>query len=92
MSKGTKYWNEMNFSFQLPFNGKLGGGYGCERNFGGGVKPVRTTWEQEGGGGQKTEIFANVIYEWPPMCKLLKDQKSCILQFNHVPFRVLKGN
>ena len=26
---------------------------------------MRTTWEQEGGGGQKFEIFANVIYEWP---------------------------
>ena len=30
-----------------------------------GGRPVRTTWEQEGGGGQKSEIFANVIYEWP---------------------------
>ena len=26
---------------------------------------MRTTGEQEGGGGQKSEIFANVIYEWP---------------------------
>ena len=26
---------------------------------------MRTTWEQEAGGGQKSEIFANVGYEWP---------------------------
>ena len=31
---------------------------------GGGVRtPVRTTWEQEGGGGPKSAIFANDIYE-----------------------------
>ena len=30
-----------------------------------GVWPVRTNWEQEGGGGPKSAIFANAIYEGP---------------------------
>ena len=40
-----------------------GGGDGCEHNFGGGVKPVRTTWEQEGGGGKKIRDFCE-RYLW----------------------------
>ena len=35
-----------------------------------GVRPVRTTCEEEGEGVKIRDFFANVIYEWPPVWNL----------------------